>query len=248
MSAFTARLHASAGDCAHVCPRRLLPPDTLQPLFPEGRVPRELSEKGCVVCAAAAGWLASSLQEGTLSNWLCCGPGSGSQAWPTAPRVESADSGDLGAALWVPELGGGGSAVGAEGLRTRARARVRVVGGSALAGRRGTACLRPQPRRLSCRSSRARQDRAAALPSALTRGTRGVPPSGAPGALPGPAWQALCGSGAREGGGLFLVVEIIYFYLFTDRYIYIFIRGNAAGTIRCHPPGWCPSTYLCCPQ
>lgn len=111
MSAFTARLHASAGDCAHVCPRRLLPPDTLQPLFPEGRVPRELSEKGCVVCAAAAGWLASSLQEGTLSNWLCCGPGSGSQAWPTAPRVESADSGDLGAALWVPELGRGGGGV-----------------------------------------------------------------------------------------------------------------------------------------
>lgn len=46
-----------------------LPPDILQPTFPEGRVLRELSEKGYVgVHATAAGWLTSSFSLAVIST------------------------------------------------------------------------------------------------------------------------------------------------------------------------------------
>ena len=76
------------------------------------------------------------------------------------------------------------------------------------------------------------------LPSALTLGRWAVLLNGVPGTPLGTAWQAQCGSCAQRWP---FTHSWNNFYLFIDRYIYIFMNGNSSGMPWCHPPGWWPS-------
>lgn len=91
--ALHACLHTSSVECAHICTVHTVAHTDISTSWHfAASLPWDSWAQGtvgeglllCVAYVAAAGWLTSSLQEETVSNWLWFGPGSGHQFWPTA--------------------------------------------------------------------------------------------------------------------------------------------------------------------
>lgn len=178
-----------------------LPPDILQPLFPETHEPRELLEKGYYYVWRMLQLLAGLLRpckKRQFPTGYDLGQGPATSSGPQLCCAETIDFGETGAALWVQELGTGEGECCGNREYVCTGARIRVLWGSGFPGHSGTAWFSLKKRLLSCRSPLVQRDGTAALPSALTLGRWAVLLNGAPGTLLGTVWQAVCGSSSQE--------------------------------------------------
>ncbi|XP_035578771.1 uncharacterized protein LOC118356081 [Zalophus californianus] len=231
VSAFAVRLHASAVRTRalgrRTCLRRYFHLLTFCSLDSPRDVCPGHCQRRAVWCVLQL--LAGSLlpcKGGTLSNWLQRGPGSGSQAWPTAPwcrehRLRSPWCGSLGAWSRGWEKGGWSA----------------VCGGFVCAHAR--LGMDPCPPRV--KAARALRHSLVSSEAAEAQLQKLLGPAGQSGCLafcPHPRemsrpseWRSRRSPGASmwkqgSGGGLLLVVERIHFYLLIGIYLYNLSMGT----------------------